>query len=389
MFFSGNACRDVSCLIFKHIEQKDLGVSIESEAREEVCKRVVIAFVDDSDFMSSGKDSERKMNQIMRLHVDLHEATGGKVQLEKVMVYGFKWENHVISNEDVRIVIGSNVMQMLDVRESTKTLGVFMSPALDWKDEFSYVKRKMETSITKLMNTELAIYQVYMYFNVYMLTNVFYGCGIVKFTEEEIRVLKDIYEKPMVQKLSLGVNFPRKLLYVRKDALGVGLMEPQTVIDLLAIKLYVGNKRREQELGGIINVHEDMGFWDSGLKRECQMQSAGVEYWKNGWVEDVHTKLESRGMKLVNDCKNKEVKTKNRSIMEWAIEYVKSRKKSKKEQIKVLRQLNLVRQHKELLLPCELFGLSGKYDTQCAKYFNEKSLIQWNSMERYNHMPTQ
>ena len=69
----------------------------------------------------------------------------------------------------------------------------------------------------------------------------------MKFTEEEIRVLKDIYEKPMVQKLSLGVNFPRKLLYVRKDALGVGLMEPQTVIDLLAIKLYVGNKRREQE----------------------------------------------------------------------------------------------------------------------------------------------
>lgn len=153
-------------------------------------------------------------------------------------------------------------------------------------------------------------------------------------------------------------------------------MEPQTAIDLLAIKLHVVNKRREQELGGIINAHEDMRFWNSRLKRECQMQSAGVEYWKNGWVEDVNTKLESRDMKLVNDCKNKEVKMKNRSIMEWAIEHVKSRKKSKKEQIKVLRQLNLVRQHKELLLPCELFGLSGKYDTQCAKYFKEKSLMQ-------------
>ena len=134
----------------------------------------------------------------------------------------------------------------------------------------------------------------------------------------------------MVQKLSLGINFPRRLLYVRKDALGVGLMEPQIVIDLLAIKLHVGNKRREQELGGITDVHEDMGFWDSGLKRECQIQSVGVEYWKNGWVEDVHTKLESRGMKLVNDCKNKEVKTKNRSIMEWAIEHVKSRKRAKR-----------------------------------------------------------
>ena len=93
-------------------------------------------------FISGGTDSERKMNQIMRLHVDLHEATGGKVQLEKVMVCGFKWENHVISNEDVRIVIGSNVIKILDMKERTKTLGVHVSPALDWKDEFSCVKRK-------------------------------------------------------------------------------------------------------------------------------------------------------------------------------------------------------------------------------------------------------
>lgn len=106
-------------------------MSIESEAREEVHKRFAIAFVDNSDFMSSRKDSESKMNQILRFHVDLHEATGGNVQIEKVMVHGFKWENHVISNEDVRIVIGSNAMQQLDVRESNKTLGVFMSPGLE------------------------------------------------------------------------------------------------------------------------------------------------------------------------------------------------------------------------------------------------------------------
>ena len=69
-------------------------------------------------------------------------------------------------------------------------------------------------------------------------------------------------------------------------------------MDLLAIKLYIGNKRREQELGGIIDVHEDIGFWDSGLKREHKTQSAGIEYCKNGWVEEVHMKLESRGMKI-------------------------------------------------------------------------------------------
>ena len=105
------------------------------------------------------------------------------------------------------------------------------------------------------------------------------------------------------------------------------------------------------------------------------MQSAGLEYWKNGWVEEVHMKLECRGMNLGTDCNNKEVKTTNRTIMEWAIEYVKSTKNNKKDQRHVLRKLNLVRQHNEVLLPCELFGLSGKHATQCAKYFNGKSLM--------------
>ena len=59
-------------------------------------------------------------------------------------------------------------------------------------------------------------------------------------------------------------------------------MEPQTVVELLSIKTYVGNKRREKELGGIINVYEEIGFWHSGLKHEAQMKAGDLVYWNDG-----------------------------------------------------------------------------------------------------------
>ena len=53
---------------------------------------------------------------------------------------------------------------------------------------------------------------------------------------------------PLTRKMKLGNKFPRKLLHVRKSALGIGLVEPNTVMDSLALKLRVGNKRSKGEL---------------------------------------------------------------------------------------------------------------------------------------------
>ena len=106
-------------------------------------------------------------------------------------------------------------------------------------------------SIKKLMTTEIESYQVFMCFNVCMLTHVFFGCGIVKFSLAQLDTLKKTCEEPMSRKLGLGKSFPRDLSCARKTALGSGLIDPQTALDMLEIKIYVGNKRGEDELGHI------------------------------------------------------------------------------------------------------------------------------------------
>ena len=58
------------------------------------------------------------------------------------------------------------------------------------------------------------------------------------------------------------------------SALGIGLIEPKTAIDYLAIKLHVGNKRSKGELTSVINTHEEIISVDSGLPNKVRINEA-------------------------------------------------------------------------------------------------------------------
>ena len=81
----------------------------------------------------------------------------------------------------------------------------------------------------------MRLHQVHVYFNICMLTNVFFGCGIVRFNKKHCEGLKKTHELPLIRKMKLGDKFPRKLLHVRKSALSIGLVEPNMVMDSLAL----------------------------------------------------------------------------------------------------------------------------------------------------------
>ena len=49
-----------------------------------------------------------------------------------------------------------------------------MTPKLEWIDQFVIMRKKMITSITKLMITDINLYQAHIYFNMYMLKSIFF-----------------------------------------------------------------------------------------------------------------------------------------------------------------------------------------------------------------------
>ena len=131
-----------------------------------------------------------------------------------------------------------------------------------------------------MMRSEISAHPSHAYFNTCMLSNLFFGCGIVELQERKIKELKKTHELPMLRKLGLGKYFPRKLLHMKNPALGVGLIEPSEVIDLLAIKFYAGNKRMKCTFDKVIGVHEEIGFKDSKLKTVERRNNEGKTYWK-------------------------------------------------------------------------------------------------------------
>ena len=59
---------------------------------------------------------------------------------------------------------------------------------------------------------------------------MFFGGGIIEIFQKQCEQLKYIYKIPMLMKLKLSKTFPKKLLYVRKAFLRLGLLQPQTVL---------------------------------------------------------------------------------------------------------------------------------------------------------------
>jgi len=132
-----------------------------------------------------------------------------------------------------------------------------MSPSLTWDKQFNAIVRKIKEAIRKLNNTEMVTITASMYYNVYLIKNVYYGCGIFSISQKQEEILMKIYKPVILRKLGLSITFPRNVLYARKSVLGVRLISPSTIIDILALKLYVGYNRDKNEVAKTIKILEE------------------------------------------------------------------------------------------------------------------------------------
>ena len=85
-------------------------------------------------FNSNGKDCITKIQEIIALYVKLYEATGVRIQEEKIMFYCwcYRMKNgeRIIEQIKATIIIYGKEITQIDVNESTRTLGVYVTPAL-------------------------------------------------------------------------------------------------------------------------------------------------------------------------------------------------------------------------------------------------------------------
>ena len=76
----------------------------------------------------------------------------------------------------------------------------------------------------------------------------------MRLSELEKNEMKRIYEVLILKKLGLSVKFPREVMYMRKTALGLGLIELDAVLEILTLKQYFGHMRMRSDTSKIIKA---------------------------------------------------------------------------------------------------------------------------------------
>jgi len=273
----------------------------------------------------------------------------------------------------VQIEVNGEKVKSVKSKESERTLGVYMSPAIVWITQFEKMKEKMLEAMYKLKNTTMVISTASMYYNMYLIKMVYFGCGVMSLTPQQEIILKKIYEPIILKKLGLSKNFPRAVLYSRKTALGVGLIAPRTIVDELSLKLYLGHRRAEDRISNIIQIIEDNARVQYRYSKSIIDVSRNEKPNNITWSDEIQEKIERRGMKLENRVKDAKSFTRNKTIMEMAVEYA----KEIEEAYEIIAPINQVRIRKKIILPCELVGFKGDRKTKEARYDEDKSCVMW------------
>ena len=125
-------------------------------------------------------------------------------------------------------------------------------------------------------------YHAYIYFNIYMIRSVYFGCGVLELNEIQEKILQSIYEVPLLRKLGLGKKFLYVLIYTRKLASRVELLLLRTIISMLSIKQYIIYSRMKNRAHSLIKANEEWTQMESRYSLHPCHFEVNSHFWKHG-----------------------------------------------------------------------------------------------------------
>ena len=86
------------------------------------------------------------------------------------------------------------------------------------------------------MSSKINEFQAFMYFNMYMVRSIYFGYYTIDINKKKCDEIRKVYKITMAKKLNLGATFLRRLLYTRRTAIGVRLLQLHTIIAVATLK---------------------------------------------------------------------------------------------------------------------------------------------------------
>ena len=112
--------------------------------------------------------------------------------------------------------------------------------------------------------------------------------------EKKETILIQMYEPVLLRKIKLSEKFPRNVLYLRKTALEIGLLALRTIVDILSLKLCIGNQRLSSKVVQLIQINKDntrisYGYSERILSTQRKCKPNAIM-----WSDEIQEKLNRR-----------------------------------------------------------------------------------------------
>ena len=196
------------------------------------------------------------------------------------------------------LIINENRLRQTSIKESVKSLGIFLNPTLKWIYQFEMMKDKMFKSMSKLRSTPLTIGNAHVFFNMCLITQAYFGCGVIHLNPNQEKILMKISEGTLLRKVDLSEKFPRKVLCAIKSQLGVGILKPNAILTILSLKLCLGHRRFQDSMSKQISINEKEAHFQCRFK-DGMFETAMKNKLQNKiWSDELAQRLNDRGIKL-------------------------------------------------------------------------------------------
>lgn len=268
-------CQFGTSCIFYMLDEEFCGWEVVNEEGKVVGVKVAIRFVDDTDFFLKRETNSIELTEALyNRYIQLYEATGGVISLDKSVFYHWKWEFRN-GKLEIRDLIESHNMSIkqLNTATGTRTLGMKLESELHFQDATDFIGNKIDKFNTRMSRSPLCPSDVNVTYQSFFKLSVYYRVKEISINNKQSKEIDGAWTIPWVHRIDISQKTNVNIRYMLRED---GDLEMFKVKDVILIKkakhlqgcLMVGGRIGHQIRSNIAHAQIFSGLEESILQTQ-------------------------------------------------------------------------------------------------------------------------
>ena len=168
----------------------------------------------------------------------------------------------------------------LDITSVVKTLGVHFDLQNNFTSQYECMWNKLEDISIKLKGIAFDQTNAIKHYNRFIMPRAAFGCVVINADAPEMKNMQERMERMIVQSLKMPEKMSRKLLQMKKEDGGFGMVNFLHRCNMVKLKKLIGALRINNNIGKIIRKQIEVLQAYSGFSTNVMEINASTKFWK-------------------------------------------------------------------------------------------------------------